>query len=1279
MAKITLDLNQFKASGVYTVEFDASERVILSTETIRLVVGFSRRGPFNAPVFLRDLKTARTVFGNIDTFLEKRGSYFHRAIETCLQTGPIFALNLLPLNNVPLNEGGDGVQYRSFAVDVDEENGPISRDLLASFYNKERFWFADTDNFIAIANNNPLNKGRLLSLTNVSQTPMSFIVRKPDPAVQGYAVTAREWYGAGNVPDFIYEFDFIEDYFLELIAIEGDWTDYKTLSEDPVFSRYFDRRGIIISRLNEFLALEETTTVANFIGSIIPDFVDGNGSNQFIEVLVNQAVGTTGIFLAVNREELDDYANSTYKVDLVGHSLISTSDDTIDFLSYNTPISKAVAYDDMNIYINNATPVFTENDYAAGAYSAAYVTSSPIGGTSGLFGNVLVVPKPAPTEPVFNTNKYQELLDGLTNISLVETVGKIVTTAGYGLDYVKVDDVIDNGTEFRVILSNPNAEAPSYVIDAGSPSSTVGSVNTVAGTITLATAPAGVTNNSIAYITAPGYSQYFECTEAAGVLTLNGTAANPGITTISMDHNPASYCAGDDELLELATAIAAGTFYAEDVSITIWSDYGTHAVPANNDLVPNLLTSVAGNDGISVVYSPDAVFNHENETTYTTVAQITSLMTVDEDFDINGNIATFPGDFAGASIADQANNLAVFLTTLVGTNNLVAATSDGVDSVTIVFDDNAAVYSFNINAGAGAATFTPASGSFTDQSDYTEAYPGAKLSKDIQANRIVDGDYVYYNATDWNYLNVDEQWGGDFDVTSNLKYGLIGTRVRQYSNVGLTTQITGTASTPPFVDIVTTNESYVAGGGIYGDGGNNDLLLYSAAIENLKTTVDIITGTLNAPATQFRIAEGDSSLLEVGYFLVNAAGTHLTRVTSKIKRINQTTGVVEYEINTTVGVQVTGVAPQTVLAFTPINSYVDRLQFTNLTGFALNEYHLPSNQSQLEKIYGVIENTNLGITLASKDIITFRYLIDTFGFGIAPQMGPKSILTRLAKNRQKCMAILNAPSIQEFMDSTDPRFTDDPNPSAGNPRPTLNAEYISTGGNLSIGPSFTFSLPDEENGAKFMGAFTPWLTVRENNKNITVPPAADVSNNFIRKFLNGQPYSIVAGPRRGILSNTKLVGLEYEYTLQDREYIEPFGLNPIVTVRNVGIMIYGNQSGYQRTLSAFNNLHVRDLLITVESAVEDVLTQYLFEFNDAATRLEIKSIVENYMENVRNAGGIFDFLVIMDETNNTAETIDQNFGIIDIGIEPSRGMQKFVNRVTILKTGAIASGGFTIA
>jgi hypothetical protein len=402
-------------------------------------------------------------------------------------------------------------------------------------------------------------------------------------------------------------------------------------------------------------------------------------------------------------------------------------------------------------------------------------------------------------------------------------------------------------------------------------------------------------------------------------------------------------------------------------------------------------------------------------------------------------------------------------------------------------------------------------------------------------------------------------------------------------------------------------------------------------------------------------------------------------VVQKVKKVNPSTGVVTYEY-TVLDVPAVNTLTNTITKYTPIQNFCDRLQFSLLNGYVLGDYHLPNNtDAQISKIYGVIENTNIGKTLTSRDVISFRYIIDTFNGGIAPQMGPKSILSRLAKNRQKCMALLNAPSIKQFIDSTDPRFTELPDPNAGNPKPVLNTAYIATGGNLSLGPSFTFSLPDEENGAKFIGVFSPNILLRENNKNISVPPAADVSNNFIRKFINGQPYAIVAGPRRGVISNPKYAGLEYEFLLADREQLEPFGINPIVTVKGIGPMIFANQTAYQRTLSAFNNLHVRDLLITVEEAVEDVLAQYLFEFNDASTRLEIRTIVENYLDTVRNAGGVYDYAVIMDETNNTPAIIDQNFGIIDIGLEPARGLQKFINRVTILKTGTISSGGFSAA
>jgi hypothetical protein len=272
---------------------------------------------------------------------------------------------------------------------------------------------------------------------------------------------------------------------------------------------------------------------------------------------------------------------------------------------------------------------------------------------------------------------------------------------------------------------------------------------------------------------------------------------------------------------------------------------------------------------------------------------------------------------------------------------------------------------------------------------------------------------------------------------------------------------------------------------------------------------------------------------------------------------------------------------------------------------------------------------------------------------------------------------LNAPSFKQFSDSSDPKFTDEP--TASNPKPILNVRYIPDGGNQSLNPSFTYSLSDETIGAKYAGYFAPFIILRENNKNISVPPSAHVSNLFVQKFLNGTPFAIVAGPRRGLISDPNLVGVEYDMTDDERTFLEPFGINPIIRRRGVGVMIFANQTGFQRVNSALNNLHVRDLLITIEEDVESILSNYLFEFNDPSIRLEIKSKVDSYLEGVQSAGGIFNFLTIMDTSNNTPEVIDQNMGIIDVIVEPARGIHKFLNRITIAKTGAIASGGFTLA
>ena len=1458
MAKITLDLNRFKASGVYTIEFDASERIVVTTQTIRLVVGFSRKGPFNAPVFLRDVASSRKVFGAVDSFLEKRGSFFHRAIETCLQTAPVFGLNLLPLNDIPVNEGGDAVDYRSFAIAANEQNGNVTRALLSSFYNKERFWFPDTSYLQATVDSKPANRGRLFNFVNLGQEVQSVIVRKSDNASL-YNITADDYYGRGNVPSFIQPNDYLSDYFVDVYVVKGDWTNLQLLSQDPTYSKYFDLRGIKSANFFEFLGLDGVTMLGSFTGTIIPDFIDNNGSNQSIDVILNSAVALTGTFCDLNKEALDDYDNSTYKVDMVGNSLINTTDDIIDFLSYNTPIKTLLTFAGLKPISGNTTdgfePAVQNTDVSVSP--VVYVKSYPFGGTRGKFNNVLVIPKPYPSDTTFTVAQYDALSASLTNESLVKTYGVAnINDSSLPNDFVKISNIIDTGSSLELQLSTPlhtdvdylntSGAAPesNYImtslatviptvadtITINNPASTGDAVQTLtpvlvpgqpiatitgfsfAGPAALAvatySAPLVATGGGAAGVvdittditgaivgpivvtsTGTGYKPASTITVAAGwdgaaapaitittrtyvplaITTGNttggaGTGANLSVsipatgipTTVAINTGGSGYVVGNTltlgsvygnftytvatvtagpsispgdillieapgyakyfEIDTVTVGVSTSTIVVKNTGITVGgplflSKYCVEGFPADDfasylqptdiavtifdvneptglNLIPDV--TLGGGNGFGYVASVNVLYSKISGVGQTETNDVNNLVTLEVYDTLTSLWVSIPGTWNLSEVGDTiaAYNIdkgsANFQSVrIVGTananpfsgllpNDLVKVTLPGGEQFyTDVNLTGPAVTTANYNGSA------PTTGASIASLATYESYPGNKLAKNIAGSLIVDNDRIKYGAgtSQYNYINVTQLWNAGKDAYTKIAYGLTGAKVEQFTTSALQNRADAT-----FANIDLTYD----GSSIYSDGLSytNDVAIYSSLAKNLSEQIVIEAPGIYGGGKKFKLTPANAASLEIGDYVVNnnVANPVLIRVTAKVKKLDPSTGLpfYEYTVLDTPAVDISS-GNSKITKFAPIQKFCDRFQFTKLSGFKLTDYHLPGTPAQLEKIYGVLENTNLAVTLADKDVISFRYIIDTFNGGLEPHMGPKQVLSRLAMNRQQCLALLNAPSCAQFQNSTDPRFTELPDANAGNPKPVLNTEYISTGGNLSLGPSYIWGLPDEGQGAKFIGVFSPNIIIRENNKDISIPPAADVSNNFVRKFINGEPFAIVAGPRRGVISNPKFVKMEYDYLLSDREFLEPVGINPIVTVKNVGPMIFANQTAYQRTLSAFNNLHVRDLLITIEEAIAEILQQYLFEFNDASTRLEIRSIVETYLDTVRNAGGVYNYAVIMDDTNNTPAIIDQNFGIIDVAIEPARGIQKFINRMTILKTGTISSGGFTAA
>ena len=156
-----------------------------------------------------------------------------------------------------------------------------------------------------------------------------------------------------------------------------------------------------------------------------------------------------------------------------------------------------------------------------------------------------------------------------------------------------------------------------------------------------------------------------------------------------------------------------------------------------------------------------------------------------------------------------------------------------------------------------------------------------------------------------------------------------------------------------------------------------------------------------------------------------------------------------------------------------------------------------------------------------------------------------------------------------------------------------------------------------------------------------------------------------------------MIGVEATLVHDNRDWLEPAGINSIIWENGVGVEIYANKTAKQTPVSALSSIHVREAVIYIQDNIESILRRYVFEMNTAQTRMEIKTLVDSFLDTVKSNGGVYDYKTVMDTTNNTQEVIDNNMGVIDIYIEAVRGLEIIHQSLTILKTGSIASGDFS--
>jgi hypothetical protein len=181
---------------------------------------------------------------------------------------------------------------------------------------------------------------------------------------------------------------------------------------------------------------------------------------------------------------------------------------------------------------------------------------------------------------------------------------------------------------------------------------------------------------------------------------------------------------------------------------------------------------------------------------------------------------------------------------------------------------------------------------------------------------------------------------------------------------------------------------------------------------------------------------------------------------------------------------------------------------------------------------------------------------------------------------------------------------------------------------------------------------------RFNNLFRYIPCNADVAGLLLRTSITSYPWFSPAGQQRGVLNNA--IKLAYNPNKPQRDALYSARVNSIISQPGVGIYLFGDKTALAFA-SAFDRINVRRLFLTVEQALEGASQSQLFELNDQVTRANFINIVEPYLRDVQAKRGIFDFLVICDETNNTPDVIDNNEFRADIFLKPT----KSINYVTL--------------
>ena len=211
----------------------------------------------------------------------------------------------------------------------------------------------------------------------------------------------------------------------------------------------------------------------------------------------------------------------------------------------------------------------------------------------------------------------------------------------------------------------------------------------------------------------------------------------------------------------------------------------------------------------------------------------------------------------------------------------------------------------------------------------------------------------------------------------------------------------------------------------------------------------------------------------------------------------------------------------------------------------------------------------------------------------------------------------------------------------------------------------------------YLGVYYPsGLSTNVDGSEVVVPASHMVLRQMAFNDQVAYPWFAPAGFSRGTISNSSAVGYldsEDEFVTValnegQRDTLYTNNVNAIATLPGRGIVIWG-QKTRNPVAGSLDRVNVARLVNYIRYQSDLLAQPFLFEPNDTVTRDAVKEAFDSFLAELVTLRGVTDFLVVVDESNNTPARIDRNELWVDIAIQPTKAVEFIFIPIRLRNTG----------